>query len=146
MRVPTDNLRRFTQEADFLNQMRLLCACLIVALIGCSPSREPPIASEDELPKNVGKVVVLVGEPVGSKANYALKTKFATIPLDSAWDPSVYVPSRPKRVRVRIRARLDSEEAMIAQDAPSMQSNQSPGQKLPARYVLRNVELIESIP
>ena len=104
------------------------------------------ITNADELPKNVGKVVVLVGEPVGSKANYALKTKFAIIALDSAWDISVYDPSSPKRVRVRVRARLDREEATeIPQDGPLVQSNQMPGQKLPARYVLRDVEIVETI-
>lgn len=146
--TPRSGVSRAVEVAMANNLLCLSVVCFVVTVSGCGRStQETTIRSVDELSKNVGKVVVLFGEPVGSKANYALRTEFAMIPLDSAWDSSIYDPAWPKPVRVCIRARLDREEATeIPLDGPVMQSNQTPGQKLPAHYVLRDVEIVEPRP
>jgi len=93
---------------------------------------------------NLGKTVELVGEPVGSKADYGLKIKSFVIAVDTAWDPTVFDHRKRKNPTLLIQAEVDWEKGhTVTAVTKGIQTRDYVGEKLPDQYILRNVKVLK---
>jgi hypothetical protein len=93
---------------------------------------------------NLGKTVELVGEPVGSKADYAFKIKSSIIAIDSVWDPEVFDHRKRNNPTLLIQAEVDWEKGYTATEIPEgIQTRNYVGEILPDQYILRKVKVLK---
>jgi hypothetical protein len=92
----------------------------------------------------VGKEVEFEGLPIGSKANHAIKTDCGCIPIDRSWPDNVHSNLTGAKHRVVVRGLLVYVPERIYHAPPALiQTIYQDGERIPAHYYLRNVEVIK---
>lgn len=103
------------------------------------------IHQSEDLQANVGKSVIVEGEPCFNGRRAELITEYGRFRYPCYWDSSVYDRKAPRKVRLKVRAKLIYEPEEVIKAVPGEVSSLhgEVGERVPAGYLLGSPELLE---
>lgn len=111
---------------------------------GSGPATE--IRSLEDLQANIGKIVVVEGEPHMNRRQPELITVYGNLRYPYYWYTMVYDPKAPRKIHLRIRAKLiyqPEEVIQLVDPAAGLDSRGDVGERVPAGYKLASPQVIE---